>query len=90
MKAFPKTVIVEPDAVDGRETKTESGIIIQEEQTKREGARVYLAIGTVVSSGVKGITAGEKIGYNPYDSFEFKWNDTTYEAIVETGIRVVL
>ncbi len=90
MKAFPKTVIVEPDTVEGREKETATGFVIVEKPTNRDGARVFLAFGTVVSTGLGDIKVGDRVGYNPYDAFEFKLDGKTYEGIPEAGLRVLL
>ena len=90
MKAFNDCVIVDPETVEGREkVVSEVGIIVKEEATKREGARVFLAFGTVIHSAIDGIKRGDVIGYNPYDSFEFKRKKATYECVPKVAVRVI-
>lgn len=90
MKAFNDCVIIEPETVEGREKKTATGILISEKPTNREGSRVFLAFGKVLDSAVEGVKRGQTIGYNPYDAFEFKRDEQTYEGVPKVAIRVVI
>lgn len=89
MQAYENTVMVIPELVKGKEVTTEGGIIIKQDRTGREGNNVFLAFGKVVSSAIPEIKAGDRVGYNPYDSFEFEFQDEVYEAVKKEGIRIV-